>query len=147
MAMHTHTRLYKYIFIYIYIQHGHCYSSALHPGPGKSACRGQSQPIVYMCVCVCVCVCMYVCIYIYIYRTSGKNGSQVELLNELTNHRRTSHLRVRMREKRQKPECCAVHWATKEITLKMAFPSWLSGNESDEYPRGHRFHPWPHSVA
>ena len=27
------------------------------------------------------------------------------------------------------------------------FPSWLSGNESDQYPWGRRFDPWPHSVG
>ena len=27
------------------------------------------------------------------------------------------------------------------------FLSWLSENESDQHPRGHRFDPWPHSVS
>ena len=27
------------------------------------------------------------------------------------------------------------------------FPSWLSGNESDEHPWGRRFDPWPHSAG
>ena len=27
------------------------------------------------------------------------------------------------------------------------FPSWLSSNELDEYPLGHGFDLWPHSVG
>ena len=27
------------------------------------------------------------------------------------------------------------------------FQLWHSGNESDQYPRGWRFNPWPHSVG
>ena len=30
---------------------------------------------------------------------------------------------------------------------KEEFPSWLSGNESDQHPWGCRFHLWPHSVV
>ena len=30
---------------------------------------------------------------------------------------------------------------------KREFPSWLSRNESDYYPGGRRFHPWPLSVG
>ena len=39
----------------------------------------------------------------------------------------------------------------KQITFKntfiLEFPSWLCNNEPDEYPWGHGFDPWPHSVG
>ena len=29
----------------------------------------------------------------------------------------------------------------------LEFPLWLSGNDPDQYPRGHGFDPWPRSVG
>ena len=35
----------------------------------------------------------------------------------------------------------------KKKKKKQEFPLWLSGNEPNYYPRGHKFDPWPRSVG
>ena len=46
----------------------------------------------------------------------------------------------------QEAELCCDVLPFKKYTF-LEFPSWLSGNESDQHPWGRRFDPWPRSVG